>query len=626
MFSDMRWTSAAVSVAWGAAATVAAVPIVMSPQILQPWPQVTIALVLGVYGLALGAVVARRAPGNAASVLLAAGGVAILLTNSVTLGPLEGAWMLLYLPFALLMLVVPDGRAETRRWHAVGVVLCAVVALFIALVSLHWLVPATIAGTTPPAIALLLAFFALLVAAAAAPVVRYRRADERQRRQLRWVFLSGITLPLTLLLCWASYLLLGGPDLVGVGLVLMFIVIPGGVAIAIVRPDLFDIDRAAVASVTATALAMVVLVVLSAASAVVGVALVDWSPLAAITWTAGLTLLAVLAYPWVRRALDRLLYPERGRGLSALRHLSARVDAGLGEPEQVQNVLRVALRDPDLAIGYRSLSDGALLTLEGAPLVSHALATPLRVRGEEIGAIVPGPARASRIAAAVAAAAAPLVDIARVRAELARATGEVEASRQRILRAGYEERRRLERDLHDGAQQRLVALGMRLRVLQRTPAVDNAVSTSLDTVVAELGTAVAELRQIAHGVRPSALDDGLGAALADLRQRAPSTIEIDVRTPDLPDDIATTAYFVATEAVTNAMRHAQASCIRITVRGEGGVLYVRIDDDGRGGAALRPSGGLMGLADRVEGLGGRLTISSPAEAGTTVEASLPCAS
>ena len=209
---------------------------------------------------------------------------------------------------------------------------------------------------------------------------------------------------------------------------------------------------------------------------------------------------------------------------------------------------------------------------------------------------------------------------------IAGARSEVEASRERLLRAGYEERRRLERDLHDGAQQRLVALGMRLRVLQRTQSPDAATTAALDSVVAELGTAVAELRRIAQGVRPSALDDGLGAALADLTRTTDGVVQVDVQTPDLPDAVATTAYYVASEAVANALRHSGATSIRVTARESAGTLSIRIDDDGRGGATLSPTGGLTGLADRVEAIGGELTVDSRSGGGTTVEARLPCAS
>ncbi|WP_248147316.1 sensor histidine kinase [Microbacterium aoyamense] len=624
----MRWTTVTVGAAWVAALVVTTAWLVApgSKPLLVPF---VAQVIVGLVPLALAIPLARRLPGHPASALLAAAGLGAIVSSApvdTMTSPSAGSWMLLYLSFAILLLVVPDGRTASRRWATVGWVLCSVVAAFIAVVAVQALVPALLAPTTPVALALLPIFLALLVACAAAPIVRYRRSDERARLQLRWIYVTGASLPVTLLLCWASYLVFGTPDLVAIGLVLMYTAIPAGVTMSLLHPDAVDIDRAAVATVTATVLSVAALGVLSVASAVVGLALVDWSPVAAIATAVGLTLAAVLSYPFVRRGADHVLYPERGRAVTGLRRLSVRVDAGAAEPEEVENALQTALRDEGLRIGYRRLSDAALVGLDGRPIAVRETTASVRVRGDEIGAIVPSAGRVKRPAGAIATAAAPLLDAIRMRAELSLAMSEVAASRSRILKAGYDERRRLERDLHDGAQQRLVALGMRLRVLQRTSSADDHLSETLDTAVAELGTAVAELRQIAHGVRPSALDDGLGPALAGLTRLAPDTIELDVQDADLPDAVTTTAYFVASEAVANALRHAEASRIRIDVTMDAAALHLAVADDGRGGARLRTTGGLTGLVDRVEALGGSLTVDSAPGRGTRVEAVLPCGS
>ena len=182
----------------------------------------------------------------------------------------------------------------------------------------------------------------------------------------------------------------------------------------------------------------------------------------------------------------------------------------------------------------------------------------------------------------------------------------------------------MERDLHDGAQQRLVSLGMQLRLAQRhldDGTVD--VDELLDESVAELGTAVAELRQIAHGLRPSSLDDGLPAALSNLVRSLPMTVDMDVDDGPLPDAVATTAYYVASEAIANAVKHAEATRIELRVVRRDGHLLVRVTDDGCGGARL---GLRSGLADRVAALGGSLSVASPVGRGTEVEAALPCAS
>lgn len=615
--------------AWAASVLFCAALWTFAPQLATPPAQSALVVGVALVPLALGVVVARVTPRGAVGPLLAVAGFSAIATNVVpasAIGPFAGSWMLLYLSFAIILLVVPGGRVASPRWRAAGWALVAVVVAFGVLCAVQWAAPATIGPTTAPALILLFGFFALLVVCASAPVVRFRRAEEAERTRLRWVFLAGTSLPLTLLLCWTSYLLVGTAELVGFGLVLMYLAIPAGVTIAIVRPGLFDIDRATVATATATVLAVGVLAVLSVACAVAGLSLLQWSSVAAITVLATLTAVAAILFPWLQSALDRMLYPERGRAVAALRQLSAQVETGASSPDTVEDALRQALRDPGLAVACQDVGGQGLRLLDGALAIPTTATAIVEVRGEAIGAIIPSPDRVKRPAIAVVRAAAPLIEAIRTDAVVAEARSEVEASRERLLRAGYEERRRLERDLHDGAQQRLVALGMRLRVLQRTQATEPALDAALDAAVAELGTAVAELRRIAHGVRPSALDDGLGAALADLTRVAPELVELEVHTPTLSDAIATTAYYVASEALANALRHAGASRIRITAVERDGFLRIRVDDDGAGGARLTPSGGLTGLTDRVAALGGELTVDSRTGAGTTVEAVLPCAS
>ena len=323
----------------------------------------------------------------------------------------------------------------------------------------------------------------------------------------------------------------------------------------------------------------------------------------------------------VARRLGRSLFPARERALQALAGLHERVRAGTAAPEEVLTILCGALPDPGLTMTY------ADTTMSGDHTEDPS-ATPVLLGHTLVGHLHPGPDARNRPSREVAAAAALLFETARLRADLASALGEVEASRERILLAGYDERRRLERDLHDGAQQRLVSLGMRLRVLQRSVGPDVVgVAAQLDEAVAQIATTVSELRMLAHGIRPSSLDDGLTAALAHLARTTPLPLTLDIDGgDDLPDAVTTTAYFVAAEAVTNAVRHAEADHIHVRLRREGAALTVRISDDGRGGAGPRPGSGLAGLDDRVSGAGGTLRLLSPVQGGTIVEARLPCGS
>jgi signal transduction histidine kinase len=166
---------------------------------------------------------------------------------------------------------------------------------------------------------------------------------------------------------------------------------------------------------------------------------------------------------------------------------------------------------------------------------------------------------------------------------------------------------------------------MALRHAQRhLPETD--VSGLLDQAVAELGTAVAELRQIAHGLRPSSLDEGLTNALGMLVRGVPLAVTLDICTEPLPEDLATTAYYVASEALTNTVKHAAATAVHLRVSRRGSQLTVTIRDDGIGGACVRPGGGLAGITDRVAAAGGALTVAGRTGDGTLVEAVLPCGS
>jgi len=204
----------------------------------------------------------------------------------------------------------------------------------------------------------------------------------------------------------------------------------------------------------------------------------------------------------------------------------------------------------------------------------------------------------------------------------------VEDSRERIVRAGYEERRRLERDLHDGAQQRLVGLGIRLRRIQRSlPREASVLVPALDEAVGEVGHAIADLRTIAAGLRPARLDDGLTGALADLARGTPVPVEVDANLDRLPETVEAAAYYVACEAVTNAVKHASPTSIQVVAVRHEGRLRVTVADDGIGGAIVSSrGGGLAGLADRVEAHGGTLEIESPPGGGTRAAAEIPCAS
>ena len=208
----------------------------------------------------------------------------------------------------------------------------------------------------------------------------------------------------------------------------------------------------------------------------------------------------------------------------------------------------------------------------------------------------------------------------------AEARTELTASRARIVAAADETRRRIERDLHDGIQQRLVSLGLELRAAQATAPPDHReLEDAMSHAVEGLNEVLDDLREISRGIHPAALSEGgLGPAMKALARRSAIPVELDTRLETrLPESVEVTAYFVASEALANVAKHAQASLARVEVRVDGDALHLSIEDDGVGGANPARGSGLVGLTDRVEALGGTLTIRSPEGDGTTMRVELP---
>src|SRR4051794_7607468 len=257
-----------------------------------------------------------------------------------------------------------------------------------------------------------------------------------------------------------------------------------------------------------------------------------------------------------------------------------------------------------------------------------AVGVPIHVEGRPWGVMAVASARAEPLPPGTEARLAGFTELVGTAIANAEAQAALAGSRARIVAAADTARRRIERDLHDGAQQRLVSLALQVRAAQAAaPPEVGELAARLDPVVDELTGALDELREIARGLHPAALaEGGLRLALKALARRSAVPVRLDVRVDGrLPERIELAAYYAVAEALTNTARHARATAVSVEVEAGEGALRARVSDDGRGGADPTRGSGLVGLIDRVEALGGRLSVESRPGAGTTVQVALPLA-
>jgi signal transduction histidine kinase len=297
-------------------------------------------------------------------------------------------------------------------------------------------------------------------------------------------------------------------------------------------------------------------------------------------------------------------------------------------------VLARTLRDPSLELVYWLPGFETYVDDEGKPVAlpaegSNRVATPVLHDGEPVAALVHDAALTyeRELLDVVCAAADVALERRRLHAELESRVEELAGSRARIVEAGDAARRRIERDLHDGAQQRLVSLAIALRLTEdRIKDDPETAATLVAAARREVSESLEELRELARGIHPAVLEHGLDAALRSLATRSQTPVLVDVELGErLPGPVELAAYFVACEGLANVGKYAQASEATICVRRDDDVAVIEISDDGVGGADAASGSGLRGLADRVEALGGRLSVSSPAGSGTTLAAELPLA-
>lgn len=469
---------------------------------------------------------------------------------------------------------------------------------------------------------------ASLVAAAVSLVHRYRRSTGVERQQMKWFALAAavaaIILPTGVVL-WNTV------PLIRVAVALSLAALPIAMCAAILRYRLYDIDIVISRTVVYGTLTGLLAGVYWTASLLVGAIGGQGSVWA----TAVVTLVAATGARPIRdrlqRAVDRRFDRDRHNAVRRVIDFLDDLRAGRAQPEDVELVLRKAIGAPDLRLFLRLPGSDDYVDLDGRPVIADGgdEPSPIRLGRVTIGALALGEQsdRARARLPELLEAGGLAIEIVRLRVELRRQLAEVAASRARLVAAADEERRRIERDLHDGLQQRLVSIGLSLRHAQHAlGSTSTDAARLIERAMTELTVSIDDLRELARGLRPAQLDQGLTPALRELARRAPLPVEVHAPRARLPIQIESAAYFTACEGVTNAVKHSAATKISVSAERVGDHLVLAVRDDGIGGASARPGSGLSGLQDRVAAHGGTLAIDSPPGAGTILTAVFPCGS
>ena len=555
-------------------------------------------------------------------------------------------WTVLFLWPLALAYAFPDGRLPSRRWRPMAWIAAVSGIGTLVLLPLQptfegpygevdnpiGVSPGLEDLLTPVFWAFWFGLLFSLVGGALALRARYRAGGPVQRRQVLWLAYGAVLPPL-----W-----LGGTSLVNVFtsidtpdvvvLTLVHVWLAVAVAVAVTRHGLYEIDRLFNRTLVYAALTAL----LAGTYAIVALLAGQLAGGSAFAASLG-TLAAALAFRPLRDRLqdvvDRRFARQRFEGVRLLREFLDDVRDGRSEPEDVGAALALALGDPRAEVVFRLPETAAYADRHGRLLATlpddGRARTTIGRDDREVGVVLHDPALTQRpdVLRPVLDAAAVAVELARLRVELRLHLAEVESSRLRIAQAGYAERRRIERDLHDGAQQRLVTLGIVLRRLQRSlPGEAKILGPALDAAVDEVAATIGDLRTIAAGVRPPRLDEGLTAALEDLARSATVPVELEATGDRAPPEVEAVAYFIACEALTNAVKHASPSRVTVRTARTDGILRLVVADDGIGGAAPASGSGLAGMVDRVAAQGGTLALESPPGAGTRIAVELPCAS
>ncbi len=541
-------------------------------------------------------------------------------------------WLVL---LSLILLTTPDGRLHGLRARAaaLGLVIGGMVAVAAGVVRPYngdnpafAEIDNPLALTTGAGLLTVLRWAGIIVihvgllASVGATLLRFRRARARERDQLRWLGMASIPFLLFVLGAFAGAVL-DNELLLTAATAGVLAIIPLVVALSIERHSLYDIDRLVTRAVTWVVLSFALIGTYVMVVVVIGQSIGQaWDsavPVAAAT-LATASIVGPLRHR-IQDGLDRRFNRRRFETLALLRAF-ARDPA----PEMtVEEALRMATGDPSLAVAYRIDERDTWVSEDGSPSAPAADGVPVPGRSGTICVIGHDKATVDRPTVEAAAdEARSELENARLRAAIAVQLVEVRQSRARIVEAQLAERRRIERDLHDGAQQRLLGLAMQLSAAEVSGDHDRILAMTR-RAIGEVKAAVRDLRELANGLRPSVLtDSGLAAALEDLAARTPVPIHLATTRERFTPAVEETAWFIACEAVANAVKHAAPCSVTIRTCCSDDHLRLVIEDDGVGGADPN-GGGLRGLADRAEAAGGVLTVRPRGGRGTVLTAELP---
>jgi signal transduction histidine kinase len=588
-------------------------------------------------------------------------------------GAVEALNSSLWVPPIVLMgvyvlLLFPDGHLPSPRWRVPAWVVAVDAALVMAGIALQKGPVTDVAapleanplGVLPAGVTNALFVVALpllplsIIAAAVALVVRFRRATGVRRLQLKWLMAAGAVVALlyaaTMALSLFAFSRSGGGDapwmlVLQNTAILTFGLIPVAIGIAITRHGLYEIDALISRALVVGALGLFITGVYVAVVVGLGSLIGQRHPsvLLSVVATACVAVLFQPVRERITRGVNRMVYGSRATPYEVLSDFATSM---AGTYTTAELLPRIAQTLSEFLGGARVqvwLRTGRLLEREAVWPADGALPDPVeltepdRVTGLEATRVVPVRHREEllgviTLSKALAEPVTPTED--EMLQHVASQTGlvlrnlrlvdDLHGSRQRLVTSQDDQRRALERDLHDGAQQSLVAIALTLRLAtrQRDP---SALSASASQAADQLQGAIAELRELARGLHPAILTDrGLGPALTSLAERCPVPVNVDNQVARrLPGPVEGALYFVAAESLTNIAKHARANEVTLRLSDDGDSVSLEVRDDGVGGADPARGSGLLGLADRVAVVDGEFTVHSPVGRGTTTLCVVP---